>query len=429
MACRPCLAPRSRPRLRPLLALLAALGLGTACGKGAPKFERRTADEWAELLWVGHDETVMKASESLVTLADTQPGPVIAALERQLLRPPPTPEGVAFTIALDGAGARRLGLSERPAADVVGVQLRHVRTRLEAGGDTRASIRGTADGQIELMLEGAHTRAQAERVQRRLAARGALDLRVVAVDPATARGPAAATAYDGPVAYGTLLETEARRWVEAAQAGLPYRPQDARWLPTPREGRPVGELVAADFVLLREPAAGAAVVDETWFSSFRPETSGDGVAGLRLGVRLEKASAWAEFVKAAAGGRFAVVVDGRVRAELPVPDAAGTGLWVAMPRLEVPAATHAEALEDLAISLSSGRLPWPMLPLPLPKEYGRDPLPGNPISKTIAVIGSPAIPALERVRDGNGPAWGKASAIWALEQISLIEGQGAPPPK
>jgi hypothetical protein len=64
---------------------------------------------------------------------------------------------------------------------------------------------------------------------------------------------------------------------------------------------------------------------------------------------------------------------------------------------------------------------------PLPKEYGRDSPSGNPIAKTIAVVGASAIFALERVRDGQGLAWGKASAVWALEQIGLIEGQGTPP--
>ncbi len=423
MACRP-----SVTRLLPsLLAVLPVLWLLTGCGKGTPKYERRTPDQWAEMLWSGHAETVMKASEVLVTFSDTHPAAVIAALERQLLRIPPTPEGVAFVIALDAVEAKRLGLEARPATDVLAMQLGHLRKRAVAGDDQHGSIRGTADGRVELILDGQRTRERAERVQRRLALRGALDLRVVADDPAAAAGPPKAKAYDGPVPYATLLENEARRYVEAARAGAPYRAEDRRWLLTPRAGPAPGELSAADFLLLEEPEPGAAVVDESWFSAAKPERGPDGSLGLALVVRPEKTAAYAAFVKAGTGRRFAVVVDGRVRGTLAVPEAADRTLWVPLERGDATAEAHAEALADLAIALSSGRLPWPMRPLPLPKEYGRDPAPGNPIAKTIAVIGSPAIPTLMRISNGNGPEWGRTSATWALEQIRLIEGQGAPP--
>jgi|GEM_PF-3488955 len=427
MACRPSVALLLSSLLAPsLLAVLPVLGLATGCGKGIPKYERRTADQWAEMLWSAEGETVMKASEVLVTFSDTHPAAVIDALERQLLRVPPTPEGVAFVITLDQVEAKRLGLQPRPAPDVLGMQLGHVRRRVEADKDQKGSIRGTADGRVEVILDGQRTREQAERVQRRLALRGALDLRVVADDPASAADPEA-KAYDGPVPYATLLTTESSRYVEAARAGAPYHGEDRRWLVTPRAGPAPGELRAADFLLLEEPEPGAAVLDESWFSAARPERAADGSLGLALVVRPDRAAAYAAFVRAGAGRRLAVVVDGRVRGTLAVPVAPRDTLWVPIDRGSASPEAHAEALADLAIALSTGRLPWPMTPQPLPKEYGRDPPPGNPIAKTIAVIGSPAIPTLMRIANGTGPAWGKTSATWALEQIRLIEGQGTPP--
>lgn len=426
MACRPSAARL----LRRLVAVLAVLGLGAACGKGPPKYERQTADQWAEALWSGSAPEVVRASDALMTFADTHPDEVIAALERQLLRTPPTPQGVAFVIALDPAEARRLGLQNRPPADVIAIQLGHIRQRVEAGGDTPASLRATSGGEVEVMLDGERTREQAERVQRRLALRAALDLRRIVDDPAKVPGTSRkAPVYDGAVPYATRLETEARRFAEAAAAGGPYRPEDPRWRVAPRAGAPVDRLSAADVVLLEEPAPGTPIVDETWFSPATPETGTDGTPGLRLTVRLEKAQGYEEFVRASAGRRWAVVVDGRVMGTLPAPLAPAATLWIPLERGTTAPEVHAQAVADLAVALVSGRLPWPMATQPLAKEYGRDPAPGNPISKTIAALGSAAVPALTRVRDGTGPAWGKASAAWALEQIGLIEGQGAPPPK
>jgi hypothetical protein len=135
-----------------------------------------------------------------------------------------------------------------------------------------------------------------------------------------------------------------------------------------------------------------------------------------LVLRDERAPAWAGFVGKNAGLRMAVVLDGALLGTTPVPATAGDHVDLALWPVPTPEASATAA--DLAILLSSGRLPWPVAAIPLPASFGRDPAPDNPVARTLLAIGEKSIPVLERVAKSGRFEWSRESAKWALARLA-----------
>jgi hypothetical protein len=395
----------------PLVALLLA-----SCGDAEPTFKGLTAPQLAVRLWSPNSEEAAAAREGIQTLAASEPARVLAALEKALGEPPPPPPATPLVFAFDEERARALGLASAPLSEVVGNVMEVMKNRLHAQG-LKGTFRGRGDGTMDVGVDGVRSRASAERLRAALGRRGALELRVVAPDPSAgpARGAARETVFEGgPALWAATLAEESERERSAREAGKPYVPKDPRWRAVPRT-----EAAGGGHLLVEEPAGDAEALDDRLAAGTRAFV--DPEEGLVVAVKVHdgRRAAWRAFVERNAGLRMAVVVDGTALGTTPVPARAGDEVHLAVWR-ETTEAARAEAA-DLALTLSVGRLPWPVVGQPLPPRWGLDPEPENPVSLAFVAVGAPALPVLDRIAKEGKAEWTRASAEWAAGQIRAGE--------
>ena len=396
---------RATRRAAAALALLVA-----ACGAAESKYRGRTASEWAKYLWSPTPTDAGAALDALVEFAGRRPEPVLAALEEAIQTPPTPPGDAPFSFTVDRDAAKALGLVAVADGEAANAALPILHVRIQTLGAGRASLKANPDGTIDVVLPGGRSRADVERIQAALAIRGALDLRVVAGDPAE-RPASAATrvVYDDPMPYATRLETEAKRERDAHAAGEPYAPESRRW-------RAVRRADGSGHVLVEEPLASAEALDDRMVAGARAATRADGRVVVVLSIRDDALATWRAFASKNAGLPMAVVLDGALLGTTPVPARADATIDLALWPVATPEAERAAS--DLAIVLSGGRLPWPIASYPLPASFGRDPAPDNAVARTLLAIGEKSIPVLDRVAKNGRHAWSRESAKWALARLT-----------
>jgi hypothetical protein len=115
------------------------------------------------------------------------------------------------------------------------------------------------------------------------------------------------------------------------------------------------------------------------------------------------------------GKRVSVVLDGTPKAEVPAPVVAGGR--VALPLWREAGASADREASDLALVLSTGRLEWPLRPVPLGADVGVGPPADNPFSSTLVEIGAPAAATLSRLATDAPHEWTRRSAAWARDRL------------
>ena len=183
--------------------------------------------------------------------------------------------------------------------------------------------------------------------------------------------------------------------------------------------RTAAATLPADFVLVEEPASEADALDERMvLAAAAGDVSDRAVVTVR--VKAERREALRRFSAANAGLSMAVVLDGVLLGLQPVPKTDGETLDLALwPKGSVAGPPEAA---DLAVVLAAGRLPWPLMALPLEPTYGTDPPADNLISRAFTVLDERAIPTLERIAAKAPLSWSRSSARWALDQIKASSG-------
>ena len=389
---------------RRVAAAVFALSLA-GCGDSEPRWKQRTSAEWASRLWNSDPKEVGDAHDALVSLAGSRPEPVLAALEAAMRQPPPPAPGTPFAARIDLAEAERLGMRKAPATEALVAVMPVLRARLVAIGLMPTSTRADATGRIDFIAPSGRSSQEIGRAQTLLLTRGGLDLRGIVRAPGT---PGSGRGYDGETPWADLLAAERRAAEEARAAGTKHQPVDPRW-------RVVFGAPGSEPVVYEEPAVPADVIDERILESADGVLAKDGSPAVRLHVRLERRDDVARFLRRHAGGEMAVLVNGGLRARQPMPATDGATLVVT----PGPAPEGRDPLgwaHEHAVLWASGRLPWPLVPLPVPDAGPTDPPPENPVSRVAVALGAPAEPMLRRVA-ADGPPWGRASATWALGKL------------
>ena len=407
--------PRVRVRRRSIAAALAlstGAALGPAgCGDQEPHYRQKTAATWAAEVWSPVNEEATRAVTSIIAFAKTHPELAVGALCDQLVRPRPSAPSTPFSLRLDARGAARLALDPSTPPEILAVDLPHLRNLVNNLGLRLSIVRGHAKGDIDVILVGPHTRREAERLQLLVCRRGALDLRAILVP---VEGPEAERE-----AYRTWFEEDRRRLEEADRTSTPYRPArpDRRVARVdPGTGGGLGP-----FLALEEPLELENALDERLIESAEGFVDTNGVGRVRIRVRPERREGLRRYTTRFVGRYLAVLRDGLVVERLPV----GFPLTAEIVLRAAGGAGTAEeqgtrARED-AGALRTGRMPWPIEPVPLSDTFDADPKPANPVSRTLVAIGLPALPRLERLAASDAPAWSKASAAWAIAQIRRAE--------
>ena len=402
-------------RVAALIALAAAGAPISGCGGAEPHYRQRTAAEWAADVWSPNAADAARAFAALKVFSVTHAGLVTDALGAQLTRPRPGPSATPFSIRLYLAAARRLGLEPLPASEALEVDLTLLNRRIAASGIVLGSLHGDAKGNVDVILDGGRSRAEAERVQRHVCRRGALDLRAILIRPAADSADAAE--------FASWFEAERLRFEESEKSGTAYGParadrRVARAAPAaPGEG-------AVELLALDEPVRPEDVFDERMVESARGVVERSGRGLVRLTVLPGRRDDFAKWTGALVGREIAVMRDGVVTERFRVGKALRDRFEVAaVGELGAPPDEARRAREDAAV-ISTGRLPRPLEPVPLPEGFGADPAPRNPLSQLMLELGSVSIPALERVvNDASAPAWSRKSAQWALAEIRTFEAQ------
>ena len=385
--------PRGRSAALALAGLAAVL---LACGgEPVPRHKDRTAVEWIGGLFSLDEAARETAEAALVEFAETHPETVLAALEGALTSPPITPVGAPLELKMDTDTAKWIGLSPLEHAEAEALDLPVLRCRTGRAGIVTPYFKGTGDGLIRVTVPVV-PRARLLAIQRMLATRGDLDLRPVYVPP-----------------DASLVDAEAKRWLEARAAGTPYVPSEPRHRAVPTKAAPA---TAADFVLVTEPDDPDEVLDERIVSEGQARVGGGKPPVVILQVREVRRDAVARFTQKWAGKNLAVVLGGVVRATLPIRPHRGNvvelPLWTSADE-----ASNQEAA-DLSVVLGCGaRMPRPLVTLPIPPGFGEDPPPDNPVAKVFVSIGTRSLPRLDALARRDVPAWSKASAAWAAERI------------
>jgi hypothetical protein len=389
---------------RRVAAVLFAVALA-GCGDSEPRWKQRTAGEWAARLWSPDAKEAAEAHEALVSFAGSRPESVLAAVEAVMRRPPPPAPGTPFAARIDFEAAARLGLPPAPATSAIVAVLPVLRARIDGVGLVPTSTRADATGRFEFVGPPGRTADEIARAQTLLLTRGGLDVRAVVRAPGTIGG---GRAYDGATPWADFLAAERRAAEEARASGTVPRPTDPRW-------RTVFDAPGAEPLVLEEPATPADAIDERLVESAEGLLAKDGSPAVRIQVRLERRGDLARFQRRHAGGEMAVLVNGGLRGRQPVPATDGSTLVVS----PGPAPTGREPLgwaREHAMLWASGRLPWPMVPVPMPPPAPLDPPPENPCSRVAVALGAPAVPMLRRLEQ-DGPPWARASATWALARL------------
>ena len=360
-----------------------------------PRHKDRTADEWIGGLF-SLDEAARETAEvALVEFAETHPEAVLAALEGALTNPPTTPVGAPLELRLDKAAAAWIGLPPLENAEAEALEFPVLRCRALRAGIRPPYFKGTGEGLIRVTVPMA-PRARLLATQRMFAARGDLDLRPVYVPP-----------------DASVLEAEAKRWLEARAAGTPYTPSEPRHRAVPTKASPAA---ASDFVLVTEPDDPDQVLDERIVEEGQARVGGGKPPVVILKVREPRREAVRGFTQKWAGKDLAVVLGGTVRTTLPIRPLRGDVL-------ELPLWTSADEASnqeaaDLSVILGCGaRMPRPLEPLPIAAGFGEDPPPDNPVARVFVSIGTRSLPRLDALARREVPAWSKASAAWAAERI------------
>jgi hypothetical protein len=388
---------------RPAAAVLLACLLAS-CGRSEPVWKQRTAEDWAAQLWSASPRDAEDAYDALVGLGEVHPDAVLAAIEAGMRRPPPAPIGSPFTVTLDAEAAAALGLSDVAPPEAVANVLPVVRARVAALGLVPTSIKADVTGDIDLVAPGGRRRADIEHAQAILCTRGALDVRAVVRAPGSGGG---GVVYDGATPWPDFLAAEGRLVAAARAARAPYRPSDPRW-------RLVVPPPPAEPVVLEEPRTPAEAIDERIVQSAEGLLARDGTPAVRIEVRADRREDVARFLRRHAGGDLVVLADGALRARQPVPAAEGTELVLSAG----PAPAGGEPLawaRDHALLWTSGRMPRPLKPVPIAKEFLSDPRPDNGFARVALALGEAARPMLLRLQ-ADGPSWARASAAWVLSQ-------------
>ena len=398
---------------RCLATLLVPCVLG--CGGAEPHYRQRTAAEWAADVWDSSPDVGGRAIKALREFSATHPQLVTEALGVELTRPRPAPSATPFSIRLDVPGATRLGLEPLTAPDALERDLELLRRRIVAAGIELISLRGDATGEVDVLLAGERPRKEAERLQRFLCRRGALDLRAIVIRPT---GPAS-----DADAFTAWFETERLRLEEAEKAGAVYRPSrpDRRLA---RTEPAAGDASPDRFLALEEPATAEDVFDERVVERARGFIDKSGRGRVRLDVLSARRAPLAKWSATLVGREVAVLRDGVVVERMAV-----TKPW--KNAIEVAAAGEAgEASDELrraredAATIGTGRIPRPLMPIPIDATFGADPLPENRVSRVMLELGVISIPSLERVeKDPSAPAWSRKSATWALAEIRKFEAE------
>jgi hypothetical protein len=386
-------------------ALLAVVALA-GCGGDEPLHEGRTAAQWTQGLSMAPDHA-KEAMAALAEMARRHPDEVLGALEEALLEEKPPTVGAPFSIELDPAAAARLGLPPLPPNEASHLDLPAMRARLDSLALPEAvTIVARADGQFHFTLS-ARPRAEVEWIQAVLAERGAFELAFVVGpdEPGVGR-------HEGATAFEDLVADEVRRFVGARAAKVPYEPSDRRWRVAPRHGTPASE--PAHFVAVRTPQVADEAFTEAAVASARTASGPDGPSVAVAALRPERREHLRAATARSVGGKLAFLWDETVRAVDPISAPLSDALSLDPARLGL---AHLKA-RGLAAVLSSGRLPRPVRPLPLPPGLGEAPPADTPVARAFVAVGEVAIPVLERVRSsGDAPAHARASAAWAIERI------------
>jgi hypothetical protein len=388
--------------------LLAAL---PACGEGESHWQMRSAAQWGALLWDRDPQLVTTAETALKELRRHDPQGVLAALEAAMKTRPPKPTATPFSLAPDAEAAKRLGLAPTAPAEAAQLDLAAVRARLQEMGLGPSTIRGTTE--VDVVMKVPLERADLLRLQARLATRGALDVRALAFDPA--RPPRG----DEEAQAARVLATEAARVVQAREAKSAYVPADASYRAVPRSG--TAGAAPGDFLLVAEPASADDAIDERWVATAKPGRSPTGAPAVVVTWQEEARARIERFAKERAGRRYVAVLDGVAAAapETPVPGAAS---WT-IPVAETDSPEAREAAATLAVAWPTGRLPFPLTPVPPPAEYGADPPPDNQVARVTSTFGKFADPMLVRLAKEAPEAWTRAAAAWAHAEVERGVGE------
>src|SRR5262245_34588371 len=160
---------------RPWLAAVACLLL---VGCGDPRYQQRTADEWAEQLLEPAPKKLQEAVDALRALSRDHRDSVLSALSARMRRPLPKAVASPFTVRTDDAAAKRLGLPPLSAADAAKAVLPTIKARLAALNAQPASVRATGaketEREIDVVIASPRPRADVQRIQRLVVLRGAV---------------------------------------------------------------------------------------------------------------------------------------------------------------------------------------------------------------------------------------------------------------
>ncbi len=388
-----------------------------ACGSGERTWEGRTAREWTHSLATGDVKADARAWDALTAFAAERPDEVLGALAEALETRVDASQS-SFGLVPDEAAIAREGLPRADSQNVVAQDIQVLQTRAQALGLPRAPWKVDKGGRILVTLPGSRSRDEVERIQAALCVRGTLEIRPVVGDPAaaTAAGAPPVKPFDLGTPFGPWREQEVARWRQSEMAATPYRPSDARYRVVPQSPSPGSDL-AAEPLIVEMPAAGTEGLDERAFSAIEAKRDLLGTPFLLAQVRRERWADVAASLKENAGRAVAVVVDGRVRATLAAPLLSLQGT-VALPLWRAKDDAAFSAASDLAtVLMRGGRLPIPMVPVPLGNSFADVPQPDVPAARFLVSLGEKAVPTLERVEKEEKTPWAKESATWALGKI------------